>query len=123
MDFNFGLEFCMVFFRNDFYFGGGINYFKNLFYYDNERNEWIFCEVNMKRGRCGYVMVVVREFIFMIVGRNFKLRLENSFYVLSIVEVYNIRSRKWESIGEVFIVVYFVFFFVMGEKIFIFGGI
>lgn len=123
MDFNPGLEFRMVSFRNDLYLGGGTNHSKNLLHYDNERNEWTLCEAYMKRGRCGHVMAAVRESIFMIAGRNPKSRPENSSHVLSTVEAYNIRSRKWESIGEVPTAVHSASSLVMGEKIFIFGGI
>lgn len=123
MDFNPGLEFRMVSFRNDLYLGGGTNHSKNLLHYDNERNEWTLCDASMKRGRCGHVMAAVRESIFMIAGRNPKSRPESSSHVLSTVEAYNIRSRKWESIGEVPTAVHSASSLVMGEKIFIFGGI
>lgn len=123
LDDNPGLDFRIVSFRNNLYLGGGTNHSKNLLYYDSERNEWKPCEVQMKRGRCGHIMAAVRESIFMIAGKNPKSRPESSKHVLNCVEAYSIRSRKWESIGDIPIAVHSATSFVLGEKIFIFGGL
>lgn len=118
-----GSEFQTVSFRKDVFLAGGTNNSKSLLHYDSERNEWNLCEAQMKRGRCGHVMAAVRESIFVVAGRNPKSRAGSSAHVLSSVESYNIRSRKWESIGEIPTAVHSASSFVMWEKIYIFGGV
>lgn len=111
----------MIIYRSDLYLLGGINILKNLLYYDVERNEWNLVEVQMKRGRFCYIMVVVREFIYIIGGKNLKVKEGKN--VLSFIEEYSIRGRRWRVMGELMILVYFVVFIVIGERIYIFGGI
>jgi hypothetical protein len=118
-----GTEFQTVTFRRDLYLAGGTHNSKNLLHYDSERNEWNLCDGQMKRGRCGHVMASVRESIFVIAGRNPKARAGSSTHVLSSVESYNIRSRKWESICEIPTAVHSASSLVMCEKVYIFGGV
>ncbi|XP_062584228.1 kelch-like protein 24 [Saccostrea cucullata] len=117
-----GTDFQMVSFRNDLYLAGGTNNSKSLLHFDNDRNEWELCETQMKRGRSGHIMAAVRESIFVVAGKNPKARAGSSNHVLSSVESYNIRSRKWETIGEISTAVHSAASFVIGEKIYIFGG-
>lgn len=121
LDQNPGLDFQVVTFKCDLYLAGGTNNSKNLLHYDSERNEWNLCEAQMKRGRSCHVMAAVRESIYIIGGKNPKAKEGKN--VLGSIEEYSIRGRKWRTMGELVTPVHSAASTVVGELIFVFGGI
>lgn len=71
----------------------------------------------MINGRCGYVMVFVVYFIFVIGGR------DGWVFVMINIEEFNLQIEKWFMVGDFYIGVRLMFVLIIGEKIFIFGGI
>ena len=116
-----GADFAVVSFRNDLFLAGGMNGLKHMLRYDSERNEWIVCENQMKRGRVSHMMAAVRESIYILGGMNPKSKAENN--VMSSVEEYSISGRRWRTMGELITPVHSAATTIQGEKIYILGGI
>ena len=111
-----GYEFAVCSHGSDIYISGGWLKLQGVAVYKTEKNKWKTLDT-MINGRCGHVMVALTNSIFVLGGRDGKAP------AMTNIEKFNLKTKKWQSAGELFLGIRSMSASVSGENIFVFGGI
>lgn len=116
-----GSNFAVCAYAYDLYVSGGTSNPKNLLKFESERNEWDTNKGQLKKGRCNHAMVAVGNSLYCLAGKNTKLQKANQ--TMGHIEEFYIPGNRWRTVGELPTPVHSCTSAVIGEQIFIFGGI
>lgn len=116
-----GNHFAICSYAYDLYLSGGSGNPKNLLKFESERNEWVTNTGSLKKGRCNHAMVAVGNSLYCLAGKNTKLQKANQ--IMGHIEEFYIPGNRWRTVGELPTPVHSCTSAVIGEEIFIFGGI
>lgn len=123
-----GLDVAMVSYRTDVFLTGGNDpkTSKNVLKYDSEKNEFShIAEAALKKGRFNHMMVAVRESLYVMGGLASieKTKKDGSIPIVATIEELPVHGKRWRTLGELKTPVHSACTTVIGEKVFIFGGI
>ncbi|CAC5375909.1 KLHL24_35 [Mytilus coruscus] len=121
-----GLHVGMVSYRTDVFITGGneTKTSKNIIRYDSEKNEFTaITEAVLKKGRFSHMMVAVRESLFVMGGKLEKARKDGTHQVVATIEELPVHGKRWRVIGELKTAVHSANTAIVGEKVFVFGGV
>lgn len=116
-----GNHFAICSYAYDLYLSGGTSNPKSLLKFESERNEWVTHTGTLKKGRCHHSMVAVGHSLYCLAGKNTKLQKPNQ--CMGHVEEFYIPGNRWRTVGELPTPVHSCVSAVIGEDIFVFGGI
>lgn len=111
-----GYEFAVCSHGADIFVSGGWLKLKGMCVFRGEKNKWKTCEV-MNNGRCGHTMVALTNFVYVLGGR------DGTAPAMTNIEEFDCRTKKWRSAGELILGIRSMSSAVVGENIFLFGGI
>lgn len=111
-----GYEFAACTHGDSVFISGGWLKLQGMAEYKTNKNQWDVC-APLCNGRCGHVMVSVHHSIFVIGGRDGRAP------AITSIEEFNLQTEKWSNAGDLVLGVRSTSASVIGEKIFVFGGI
>ena len=111
-----GYEFAACTHGDSVFVSGGWLKLQGMTEYKTHKNQWDVCQ-SLHNGRCGHVMVSVGTSIFVIGGRDGRAP------AITSIEEYSLETERWCTAGDLVLGVRSTSASVIGEKVFIFGGI
>ncbi|XP_033755648.1 kelch-like protein 24 [Pecten maximus] len=111
-----GYEFAACTYADRLFISGGWLKLQGMAEYKTHKNQWEVC-ASLCNGRCGHVMVAVTDSIFVIGGRDGRAP------AITSIEEFSLQTEKWTNAGDLVLGVRSTSASVIGEKVFVFGGI